>query len=418
MATNNRSNSILSMVVGAGLVVVGLLLGRHLWPTDPQNLEKPPSQLVSNPGDPPPPPPPQHVVATVGQDVEMSPLPIESAPPQVQNLDLVRQSLKPGTTHETLVKGTIESEGTDKYWGLESRVSIYYVFEAQIDREIIENDGSVVVENRHFRNIRSLKIDTTLKDLRIHLGPAAVPIIAGIGYFWPEAALAVSQFNGISLKPVTSILMALGIDPLEVTGAKQSVFKMFTQFDSLTGKSVKQVYYNKEDRTGVIRVTPLVGDMLDHEQFVHHNSAVLSDVLLFPERTVKPGHTWVVKGGAFTNLIDPGLRATTGGEIQMLRGPDRMVDGVNMAVVMASDGRLTLTSDDKAAKRIGWFEPKGELVFSPKIEAFVEGELSGKGMLEKVSQNHLLFKTEMKQDARIRVTYYCRVIDTAPSGGR
>ena len=415
----SRANVTTQLLAAVGLLFIGMVIRPWVWPVVPtvavdrgnNGSEEKPGQTEEGEGLKPKPSEP--VAARRGEEIEFEPLAPQSAPARVENLDLVRQTLKPGQTHETLLKGSIETEGTDRFWGIESVVSIYYLFEAEIDRDIIDNDGSVVVEHRHFQNVRSLKIDTTLKDLKLQLGDAKTPIITGLTFIWPAAALAVSQFDGVSTRPVLAVLTAVGVDPLKYTSTRQSITKMFTQFDSLTGKSVKQVYWNKDGRTGVIRVTALQGDITKEESFFHHNSAVLSDVLLFPERTKAVGESWTVQGNAFSNLVDPGLRAAVGGEVEMMRGADQTGGDGPTTTLRVVSGRLTLQSDEATANRIGWFEPQGELLFSPEDEVITEAHLSGRGLLERVSRNHLLFRTEMKQEPKVKITYSCRVRPTS-----
>jgi hypothetical protein len=359
------------------------------------------------------PPPPTDGQKTVppGNTVDVKPLPPKEAPQVVRNTDLVRQRLQPGKTYSTLLRGTIHSVGTDANWGIESVVGINYAFEAQIDREIVDNDGEVIVEVRHFRDVRSLKIDTDLKDFRLKLGDARYPVLLAVGSVWPEAAFVVARLDGMSSKPVLDLLKACGVDVASLTGAKSRVFKTFTQFDGLTGKSVKIVYWNKPDRTGIIQLVPVEGGMTESEQFLHEHSALLSDALIFPEKK-QVGDSWKVEGKNFSNLIDPGLRAAVGGELELSRRADRTVDGKKVSVLMADAGRLELNSSDAKQGQLGWFEPRGEMLFSPEEQAIVKAEMTGKGLLEHVSRHHLLFKTEMKQSPEIAVVYSCRVIDT------
>lgn len=394
------------LVLGALVLVVGaFVLGRFSNGPGPDHT--PDTRPTDRAEERPP--------APVGTAVVTDPLPAQQAPAVVRDLDLVRQRLRPGKTYHTILRGTLHTVGTDSAWGVESVVDVNYAFEAQIDREIVENDGQVIVEHRHFRDVRSVKVDTDLKDLRLNLGDAKVPVLFAVGAVWPRVAFVVDRIDGVSTAPALDLLRALGVDPATVTGAKPRVFKIFTQFDGLSGKSVKLVYWNKEERSGVIRIEPLEGEMTESEQFLHHHSAVLSDALLFPEKK-KVGDSWTVAGNNFSNLLDPGLRAAVRGEVSMARRSNRMVDGKEMYVLAAEAGRLELDSADREEGRIGWFEPRGEMFFSPEEQAVVRAELTGKGLLERVSRRHLLFKTEMKQSPDLSVVYSCRVDDT-PAGG-
>lgn len=405
----------LGVVLGAALVVGAIAMKRY----DPERWSPPPEPEYTQKELPDLPPQGEDHLSKVppGKEVDMLPLPPKEAPEFVRDSDLVRQRLRPGKTYKTFLRGTLHTVGTDTAWGLESVVAINYVFESQVDREVVENDGQVIVEHRHFRDVRSLKIDTDIKDMRLNLGEAKAPILLALGAIYPPAPFLVAPLDGVSAAPVLRIFRALGIDPADITKLKPRVFKVFTQFDGLSGKSIKIVYWNKEERTGVIRLEPLVGEMTESEQFFHQHSAVLSDVLLFPEQK-KVGESWLVKGHEFSNLIDPGLRASLRGELNLSRRANRLVDGKERYVLSVESGRLELESSNLAEGRLGWFEPRGDMLFSPQDEVIVKAELSGKGLLERLSRNHLLFKSEMKQSPELTVLYSCQVIDTPTPKGK
>jgi hypothetical protein len=400
-----------AIVLVAGAYTVGRLSsGGSPAPTAPASTERG-ADTARGPDTHAEPPGDGGKTVPPGTVVPVPQLPPREAPQVVRDTDLVRQRLRPGKTYQTLLRGTIHSVGTDANWGVESVVGINYAFEAQVDREIVENDGQVIVEVRHFRDVRSVKIDTDLKDFRLKLGDARYPVLLAVASAWPEAAFVVAKLDGVSTKPVLDLLKALGVDPASITGIKPRVFKTFTQFDGLTGKSVKIVYWNKEDRTGIIQLVPLEGDMTESEQFLHEHSALLSDALIFPEKK-EVGQSWKVAGKNFSNLIDPGLRAAVGGELELSRRADRTVDGKTLSVLMADAGRLELNSSEARQGQLGWFEPRGEMLFSPEDQVIVKAEMTGKGLLERVSRHHLLFKTEMKQSPELAVVYSCKVIDT------
>ena len=397
------------IIVGAVVLTVGAYsLGRFMNES-PNPEPEVPTQTAVRPPDPEPP----KIKVPEKKDIELPRLPPKSAPEVVRNTDRVRQTLKPGKTYQTTLRGILKTRGTDTSWGIEKRVFIHYVFEAQIDREILENDGQTIVEHRHFRDVRSVKIDTELEDLRLRLDAVTGSglILMVIGYFFPEA-YAIKTVDGVSTAPALKFLKGFGVDAADLTGVKGKVFKMFGQVDGLKGKSVKLVYWNKEERAGVIRLVPLEGGgMTEEEQFLHHHSAVLSDALIFPEKK-EIGQSWKVAGNNFSNLIDPGLRAAVRGELAFSRLANKKLDGKDVYVLLSEGGRLELESFDSTEGRLGWFEPRGEMLYSPDDQIIVKAEMSGKGVLERVSRTHLLFKTEMKQTPDMSISYSCTVIDT------
>jgi hypothetical protein len=401
---------LVALVAGLGAFFLGRLSNRTDPPRCPPEATTVPEAIATREPEP--------IVVPPDKPVDVTPPEPVKQPERAPDLNLVRQTMRPGKTYQTHLKGNLTTLGTDLAWGIESVVSIHYVFEGMVDREIVENDGEVIVELRHFRDVRSLKIDTDLQNLTLKLGEAKLPLLLGVGLVFPKAAFVVEQLDGLSAKPVLDVLRALGVDAARLTGVKSRVFKVFTQFDSLTGKSVKIVYWNKEERTGVIQIMPIQGSMTESERFLHSHSAVLSDVLIFPERNRKPGEPWKVRGDNFTNLIDPGLRAAVQGELTLSRRANRASreSGQDEVVLAVEDGRLLLVSSERHKGQLGWFEPRGEMFFSPEEQIVSRAELSGKGLLERVSRNHLLFKTEMKQSPEISVVYSCRMIDTPAPG--
>jgi hypothetical protein len=336
------------------------------------------------------------------------------APPKaVSNKLRVRQNLKPGKTYETMIRGTICSRGLDRAWGIKSIVSINYAFEARIDREIASNDGETIIERRHFRDVKSLKLDVELEDVKLDIGQIHGPILTLATLIWPETAVTVRSFDGVSLTPVLGLLRSLGVRPEKLTGHDREAIKVFTQFDTLQGKSVEIEY---RDGQGVTQVVPIVGSMTRSERFVHHHGVLVSDSLIFPNPDISEDQSWPVDGASFSNLIDPGLRAAVGGEVTMRRAKDLEVAGRSLAILKVDGGRLILTSSEQKGGEIGWFEPKGTMRFSPEDQIIVEASLSGKGQLDRVGPTHLLFKTEMQQSPEITAFYTCRIVDT-PNGG-
>ncbi len=264
-----------------------------------------------------------------------------STPPKaVGDKVRVRQTLKPGKTYQTLTHGTLHSRGYDSAWGLKSTVSINHAFEAAIDRDILSNDGENIVERRHFRTVRSVKIDVDLEDVRIDLKSLSGPILSIAESIWPDESGVVRMFDKVSLKPLLEVLRKLGIRPEKLTGHDAQVVKVFTQFDSLQGKSVEIEY---RDGKGVKQpVVPLVGDILPSERFLHVHSVLLSDALIFPDPEIDVGKTWTVEGRDFSNLIDPGLRAAVEGELTLRREenlPPNM--GGHAVLKVLSAGRST-----------------------------------------------------------------------------
>lgn len=174
------------LVVGVLAAVAGgvYLVGRMSNGMSPPPL--PPAAHPSGPTLTQLPPEPTAVVA--GNTADAPPLPAEKAPEPVRDSNLVRQTLQKGKTYQSVLRGTIRTVGTDLAWGIESVVAVNYALEASIDRDIIDNDGAVVVEHWHFRDFRSVKMNTYLNDLHVNLWPAKLPIIPAVAAVCPDGA--------------------------------------------------------------------------------------------------------------------------------------------------------------------------------------------------------------------------------------
>ena len=349
-------------------------------------------------------------IVTTGATVERSSLADPPpAPKAVPNPDRVRQNLREGKTYVTHTKGTLHVRGEDKDWGVTTVVTINYSFEALIDRVIESNDGTTIVEVRHFRDVRSLKIDTRLEDLRLDLGEAGEPLLMTLAAFSPEAAIAVNALNGQSLKSVLSALRWTGASPETIAGLDKSAAKAFAKVESLNGKSVRITFTNGG---GVQKVEVLKGEMTDAEKNYHFQSSLLSDALIIPDVEIKEGNRWSVDGSNFANLMDPGLLAQTSGEVVLERAPDHLVEGKLCRHLKTAGGRILLDGSTKREGRLGHFEPEGDLYFSTEDQVIIKARLRGKAKLEKFSKDHLLFEARMRQMPELDLIYTCRVTDT------
>src|SRR5262249_37188997 len=158
-----------------------------------------------------------------------------------------------------------------------------YAFEAVIDREIEKNDGKEIVEVRHFRDLRSLKVETRLEDVRIHLGPAGDFLAKALALIQPEgtpnATGIVSALDGVSMKGMRSSLRWSGIAPEKLLGMDDKALKAFVMVDNLSGKSVRLTYV---DGNGVVQLQPVKGAMTQQERDFHIASVLCSDSLIVP----------------------------------------------------------------------------------------------------------------------------------------
>ena len=337
-------------------------------------------------------------------------------PKPVKDPDRVRQNLQPGKTYVTHTKGALFVRAEDKGWGLEEVVTVNYAFEAQIDREIESNDGTTIVELRHFGHVQSLKILTRLEDVRLDLGAAGDLLIAGLLWLRHPAALTaagtIAALDGQSSKPILNSLRWVGVSPEDLAGLDEHT-KVFASVDRLSGKSVRLTYV---DGKGVIDLKSVKGEMTPTEQEFHAASVLVSDSLILPNIDIEPGSRWIVDGSNFANFLDPSLLACTSGEVELERAEQHCIAQDKRCIhLQVVSGRIDLNTSDEKKGRIGWFEPEGSMDFSPEDQVIVQAKLHGNAKLEEFSKDHLLFETRMRRMPEIEIAYTCRVQDTTPT---
>ena len=239
-----------------------------------------------------------------------------------------------------------------------------------------------------------MKVACKLEDARIDLGPVG--------------DLLIPKLQGQSLKLLIDGLRWSGVSPEQLLGLADAV-KAFHKVDQLTGKKVRLTFVNGK---GVNKVEAVKGEITPAEKDFHFASSLLSDSLIIPDVEIKIGNRWLVEGVNFANLIDPSLLARTSGEVTLERAPDYIIRNKTCRCLTVVEGQVLLDDSDPKSSRIGYFEPRGSLFFSPADQVIIEARLKGKGKLEKFSKDHLLFETRMRRLPELNVVYTCRVTDT------
>lgn len=330
---------------------------------------------------------------------------MDHLPPRVGDTIRLKESLVPGKTYSTHATGTVNFRGTDKDWGLETVISINYAFDSQIDRTIESNDGKTIVEVRDFREIRCLKFETRLEDVRISLGESNEGLLNALAIFDVVAPGIVQKLQGISLKPVLQGLRLAGIAPEKLLELDKHA-KVFTELDPLTGKSIRITYV---DGKGVTDLKAVKGEMTRDEENFHRTSVLVSDSLIFPKLDVRIGDQWLVDGRALAGMIDPGLRAFTRGDFTVQREKDKIVENQDCAQLRIVGGRILFDSSTPNEGRIGHFDPTGSCYFAKDSKVIIRASLKGTAVFEKFSKNHLLFEARSRNSPVVELNYTCRV---------
>jgi hypothetical protein len=329
----------------------------------------------------------------------------------------VLQALVPGATYEATVKGTISFDGVDERMGplIQStgRIRLNYAFEAVVERTIVANDGSRVVEDRHFRTVRMVELGSDAHNFQLKPGPAGALLLD---------ALELAPIGGevrLALKLLHKIASRGGVtDQFVQLQGKGFQFAGVGKVDSLTGKTVRITY---DDGEGVTDLRPVRGEITPDERDFHLNSVVVSDCLIFPDVNIPVGGKYRVPGGNFGNVIDPSLLAHLSGDVAVRRRPDVTVevptaDGRTERRVCVSleayDGRLEFRSGRRVdGQQFGAFQPTGTLVYDPEQSLVVEARLSGTGEFTRIPKQNLLRDVKQFGTPTVEFVYSCRRVD-------
>lgn len=318
-------------------------------------------------------------------------------PNTINNPNRIKETLQQGKTYRVVLKVGIDSRAEDKDWGIKQVTNLAYVGEMVVNRTIENNDGTRVVELRHFEASRSVKLLCAVEDVSIELGMPGGLLLAALEVYVPGSTKIV-----LTAKPIAEAIMAAGAQAF----ADEASAKAFGHVDSLTGKQVRITYV---DGVGVESIEAVSGSLSPDEKDLVAASAVLSDYYLFPELEIEAGGTWTVDGKEFTGFLDPSLRGVTSGQVTIRRTSNHTQGGKDYANLSLDDGYLSINRSDNATKRVGTFTPGGTMNYSLTDRVVETASLTGDITLEEVSQDHLLFEASHKVQPKVTINYSCRI---------
>ena len=338
------------------------------------------------------PPPGEVFVVSPGETVTRDKLP-ESK--MIGDDKLIQQILREGRTYDTVVKGVLTARVEDKDWGAKQTTTLVFEFEMPMSRLIESNNGTRVVEVRHFGNIATAKA-LTVEAVTIELGAPGALVLGTLGAFHPGIGPAIA-----SAKTVAEAILRTAAK----TVADQKA-KAWGNLDSLSGKTVRIVYV---DGHGVQGIEPLEGSLTASERDYLFNLATLSECYELRPK-FRPGETWTIEGGALQNFLDPTMRAVPHGAVIVVRGKDQEWDGKQLALLdIQRTSYLEVDSSDSSLRRIASFAPRGTLRYNIAGGYVETGDLTGDILIEKVSKRHLLFPASFLTKPDLKVSYWCRM---------
>ena len=333
-----------------------------------------PGQTVSRPPEAPPPPP------TVGRP------------------NRIREVLQEGKTYEVITTAELTGPVRDKDWGLQTTVNLAYKAEMVMHRKIEKNDGRQVIELRAIKSARMLKATSALEmEWVLHK-----PGILALGLL--ETALG---GTGEVTEVADGLLKEL-IRVIEQVAEQQMNLKAKAMLDSLSGKTVRITY---EDGRGVVELQPVGCSLTEEERDFLFASAVITDAFLLPDQQSKPGDVWDVDGAAFADLLPPSWRGVPRGKISIRRGEDFEEDGRKYARLQCYQGTIRVDATDESRTRLASLTPRGEVKYNITAGHVESAELTAVGSMEEASRDHLLFEARFETQPKVRLTYFCRIVN-------
>lgn len=298
-----------------------------------------------------------------------------------------------------VVKMGMDARTEDKDWGIRAVTNLAYVGEMAISRKIERNDGTRIVELRHFEACRNVKVLHEVEGVSIELGLPGYLVLVGLELYAPGTGS-----GAIVAKPAAEAILGAGAQHV----IDSQTTKAFAHVDSLSGKKVRITYV---DGVGVESIEPVDCTLSPDEVDFALATAILSDCYLFPDINVPPGGTWKVDAGQLIGFLDPSLRSVPKGSVVVVRDPDQSDGGRTLAGLRIDSGLVTLDSSDHKQHRVGTFSPRGTLLYSLQDGYVVGGELTGDITIDEVSKDHLLFESRFQSRPRMKIDYSCRMLD-------
>jgi hypothetical protein len=348
-------------------------------------------------------------------------------PPAVNQPVRVRQALRPGTTYEVRLKGTMKVDAVYEPFvpllNIRGKITVNYAFEAVIERTIWYNDGARVIEDRYFRDVKTLLVGSDAEDLTLTPGPAGQALLDLSGVAVPFVPGGAAVKGGEQLLQV--VLKHLGPFLANVHQRVRSGYRVgaFAMLDGLSGKKVRLHYV---DGRGVQRLEPVWGAITPDERSFHMSSVVLSDCLLFPNEELPVGDSYEVDAEAFGDKIDPSFRTRLGGTVQVTRAADKsfyvpaLADHRMRCAVLkvSADGLQLRSAAADVGAIVGTFSPTGVLYFDPGSRLVVAAQLKGSGEVKTFPPRHLMHKAHSFSRPQLDIVYSCRVLAPPPEEDR
>lgn len=334
-------------------------------------------------------------VLNSGTSIERSDLPNPVKPPKpIGDPDRVKEVRQQGKTYEVVLKASIQAKVEDKAYTVRTLVNMVYYSEFKISRHVEFNDGQKIVELCTFDSCKTIKAESHVEDLKIGWPLPSELLLAG-ETLTPGAGVVSYQLKQFAESILTGV----------AESASRKQIESWIKTDSLEGKRVRIMYVDGGDQL----IEPVGCTLDEHEQCFLANSALLSDGYLFPDIYVRPGRPWSVDASQLAGYLDPSLRGTPSGTITVVRQNDEQIGNKDYAHLRIINGMVQFDSSTSSKAKIGTLKPRGTLTYNITDGFISAGMLEGRGTLQQVSKDHILFETAFRSDPAFHIDYTCRI---------
>jgi hypothetical protein len=330
-----------------------------------------------------------------------------SSPSKALDAGRITSTYVPGRTYRTVVKVTFTSRGSNKDWGIVRNMNIHYIGVMETLRTVETNDGTTMTLLLNFRQSQNLAMFTTVEGVVFDLGIPGTLAVAGLDWLGTTRGLP-PGWTAITMKTADGIVNSPLVKLIMNKLANDTAAKAFVFVSGLQGKKVRVKYVNGK---GVTDIIPIDTQLTDDERSLIKGTSMASDAYILPDLECKPGSKWSIHGQDMLPLLDPSLRATMLGEINVIRKSDREEAANPVAVIEIDRGTLELRNCDKMSKTVGKWEPRGQIEFSFKDKIVTSANLTGAMYYEKKSTDHIIFESRMTVQPQYNITYFCEILD-------
>ncbi len=325
--------------------------------------------------------------------VEAIKLPVSNEPPvALKDKDLQRY-YPVGKHMRSVALLKVTGCATNKDWGLHAETNFVYLYQLQLDSQVLSNDGHKV-KFELFCPEASQVAYYAKHSLELDLpgSPLVSALWTNVEDNWlrgiPSYSVAKSLLNlDRRLKKTLTTLQGWGLrlgDDADTA--------VTAEIENLAGVRLQLDYV---DGLGVSSIHVLGGHKLDARtlQALADNTGALLDYFIFPDADKKVGESWKVRARDIAPILPIADQASLFGSITLKRQPDAAKD--KQARLSVTKGEVTVVGRGDQQDERGLVRVKSGTVHYSLEGRFVESarcELAAQSFYR--SKNHLLFRAE------------------------